>query len=88
MNTSNPATRSGGKGLIIVLVIALLAVGAYAFTHMRDTRTTGERLDDAGSKLSHGDVGGAAGQLGDRTPGQKVGDALENTGNKIQDETK
>lgn len=88
MNMSSPATRSGGKGIIIVLVVALLAIGAYAFTHMQDNRTTGERLDDAGTKLSNGDIGGAADQLGDRTPGQKVGDAMENAGEKIQQETK
>ncbi len=84
MNTSTPSTRSGNKGLIVLLVIALLAAGAYAFMHMRDERSTGERLDDAGEKVSQGDIGGAVGQLGDRTPTQRVGDAVENAGDKIQ----
>lgn len=75
------------RTLIAVLVIVVLAVLAYGAMNMRDNRSTGERVGDAVDALPHG-IGKAADQLGDRTPGEKLGDAVRETGDKIKDNTR
>ncbi|MDB5478810.1 MAG: hypothetical protein JWM96_1305 [Alphaproteobacteria bacterium] len=81
MNTVNNSNSGNGnsKGVIItIVVIALLAVAAYAFMHMPDNRTTGERVGDAVDSAAQGNIGDAAGQLGDKSPAEKAGDAVKN----------
>ena len=82
-------TNSNSKSTVLIMVvavIALLAIVAYAIMQAPDRRSTGERVGDAVSNLSDG-VDNAAEQLKDRTPAQKLGDAVEDAGDKVQDAT-
>jgi len=69
-----------------IVIVVILAVVAYGVLTMRDQRSTGEKVGDAIDALPHG-VDKAARQLEDRTPGQKLGDAVKDTGDKIKDNT-
>lgn len=83
------STNSNSKSTVLIMVvavIALLAIVAYAIMQAPDRRSTGERVGDAVSNLSDG-VDNAAEQLQDRTPAQKLGDAVEDAGDKVQDAT-
>jgi len=71
--------------MIIVGVIILAAV-AYGVMTMPDRRSSMEKLGDAIHDLPQG-ADKAERQLEDRTPGQKLGDAVKDTGDKIKDET-
>ncbi len=62
--------------IITVLVIALVAVGGYAFFNMRDNRNGAERLGDAISELPNG-IDNAARELEDRTPAERVTDTVK-----------
>jgi hypothetical protein len=74
------------KGILSILVLLVLGVLAWGVLTMPDQRSTGQRIGDAIDALPHG-VGKAADQLGDRTPGQKLGDAVKDTGQTIKDST-
>ncbi len=75
------------KTLLAVLVIVIIAVFGYYLMNGPDRRTTGERIGDAVDTLPQG-LGKASDQLGDRTPGQKMGDAVHDAGNKIDNAAK
>jgi len=66
-----------------VIVVAVLSYGVLT---MRDQRNTTEKIGDAIHDLPQG-VDKAERQLQDRTPGQKLGDAVKDTGDKIKDNT-
>jgi hypothetical protein len=83
---SNPSSKPLSKSLIIIVVIAVLGVLAFALLTMPDNRTAGEKIGDAVDALPQG-IGKAAEQLEDRTPGEKLGDMVEDAGEKIQDTT-
>jgi len=74
--------NSTNKTLLAILVIVIVAVLGYYLLNGPDRRSTGERIGDAVDTLPQG-VGKAADQLGDRSPGQKVGDALHDAGHKV-----
>ncbi len=76
-------SAKGALGLLIILVLGLLVWGVLT---MPDQRSTGQRVGDAIDTLPQG-VGKAADQLQDRTPGQKLGDAVKDTGQTIKDKT-
>ena len=73
------------KNLVIVVIVAvLLGLGYVAFV-MPDQRSASDKIGDAIHELPNG-VDKAAGELQeDRTPGQKIGDAVRSTGDKIKE---
>lgn len=78
--------KSGSKTLIVVLLVIVLGIAAYAILTMPDQRTTGEKVGDAIDELPNG-IGNATRELEDRTPGERLGDAVEDTGERIQNST-
>ncbi len=73
---NSPHTRN----IVMLIVILALAFFAYSYLTMPDQRTTTEKVGDAIHDLPQG-VDKAGRQLEDRTPGQKLGDAVkDNTG--------
>jgi hypothetical protein len=70
-------------GALAIIVILIVAYGALT---MPDRRNTMEKVGDAVHDLPQG-ADKAARQLEDRTPGQKLGDAVKDTGDKIKDNT-
>ena len=79
INTTNKSTVF----IMIVAVVALLAIIAFAIMQAPDRRSTGERIGDAVSNLSNG-VEDAGESLQDRTPAQKLGDAVEDAGDRVE----
>ena len=79
MNTS----RNGLIALVIVLVLAVLA---YGFLTMPDRRSGTQKLGDAIHDLDKG-PDKAARQLENRTPGEKLGDTVKDTGDDIKRNT-
>ena len=72
--------------IVAVIIIGFLAYGALT---MKDNRDVSDRVSDAYHALGNGDSPDkAVRQLEDRTPGQKLGDAVKDTGDKIKDNTK
>ncbi len=80
------ANTSSNKGVLTVVVVAVIAVLGYAVLTMPDHRTSTEKLGDAIHDLSKG-PDKAARQLEDRTPGQKIGDAVKDAGDDIKHNT-
>jgi hypothetical protein len=74
------------RNLIILAVIAILAIGAWAVLTMPDRRTTGQRIGDAVDALPNG-LDAASRNLESRTPGQKLGDAIKDAGQGVKDST-
>ena len=79
--------NSNSKTFVILALIVLVAIIAWAALSGPDKRSTGDRVSDAVEQLPNG-VDNAAGELKDRTPGQKVGDAVEDAGEKIKEQTR
>ncbi len=75
------------KTLIGILVIIVIALVGYWVLTMPDNRSTGDKISDAWHALPNG-VDKAGQQLQDRTPGQKLGDAVKDTGDKVGDKIK
>ena len=67
--------------VIIVVIIASFAV--YKVLTIQDNRSVTDKIGDAVHALPDG-PDKAARQLEDRTPGQKLGDAVKDTGDKIK----
>ena len=74
------------KGPAIAVAVILAAILAYGVLTMHDQRNTTEKVGDAIHDVPQG-VDKAARQLEDRTPGQKLGDAVKDTGDKIKENT-
>jgi Sec-independent protein translocase protein TatA len=70
-------------GAVTILVIAAVAYGVLT---MPDKRNAMEKIGDAIHDLPKG-ADKAERQLEDRTPGQKLGDAVKDAGDKIKDNT-
>ena len=86
MSTMNASNTSTAKLILGLAIIGILVFGTITVLNMPDRRTSGERIGDAIDSLSSGEgVGNAARELQDRTPGEKLGDAVKDTGNKIKD---
>lgn len=83
---NQPAKNSAAKTAVVILIIAVVAMLAYSVLTMPDNRSGAERVGDAISELPNG-VDNAAEQLEDRTPGEKIGDAVEDAGDSIKDAT-
>ncbi len=63
------------KTLIVVLIVAVLAIGAYLALNQPDQRSTGEQIGDAVGKLDEG-VDDAARELERRTPAERIKDDI------------
>jgi len=74
------------KWPLIALAIIIIAAVTYGVMTMPDRRGPMEKIGDAIHELPQG-ADKAERQLEDRTPGQKLGDAVKDTGNKIKDNT-
>jgi hypothetical protein len=74
------------NGLIILAIVAVVAILAYSFLNMPDRRNGMEKLGDAIHELPKG-PDKAARELEDRTPGEKLGDAVKDAGNDIKRNT-
>jgi hypothetical protein len=74
------------RTLIAVLVIAVLGVLAWGALTLPDQRSTGEKVGDAIDALPQG-VDKAARELEDRTPGERLGDAVKDAGEDIKSNT-
>jgi len=69
-----------------IIAIILIAGVAYGVLTMPDRRNAMEKIGDAIHDVPQGGDK-AARQLESRTPGQKLGDAVKDTGDKIKDNT-
>lgn len=71
-----------------IIVVAVIAAGlVFYFFHGRDERGLGERLDDATTHMSQG-LDEAAEQLEDRTPAEKLGDAVNDASRDLRNGTR
>jgi hypothetical protein len=75
-----------GKAPLVLGAVLIAIILGYGILTMRDQRSTTEKIGDAIDDLPQG-VDKARRQLEDRTPGQKLGDAVKDTGDKIKDNT-
>ena len=75
--------KSSGKYLISALIIIAIGAVAFAMLNAPDNRNTAERVGDAVKELPNG-VDKAADQLKDRTPTEKLGDAVDDIGAKVR----
>lgn len=72
---------------IIIVILVVLASGvAYSMLTMPDKRTTIEKVSDAINDMPQG-AKKVGRDLEDRTPGQKLGDAIKDAGDKVKDNT-
>ncbi len=63
--------------IVAVLVVVVVALVGYFVLTMPDRRTGGEKIGDAIGQLEQGNgVDNAARELQDRTPGERVKDAV------------
>ncbi len=74
------------KGLMVFVAVIVAGILVFGVLTMRDQRSVGQKIDDAVQALPEG-PDKAERQLEDRTPGQKLGDAVKDTGDKIKDNT-
>jgi len=72
--------------LLTIAAIIIVPIAVYSVLKMPDTRSVTDKVGDAVHALPDG-ADKAERQLEDRTPGQKLGDAVKDTGDKIKDET-
>jgi len=75
------------KGPVAIVVVILIGILGYGLLTMKDQRSTTEKVGDAIHDLPQG-VDKAERQLEDRTPGQKLGDAVKDSGDKMGDTIK
>ena len=68
---------------MVLCAVIIIAIIGYSFLTMPDNRNGAEKLGDAIHELPKG-VDKAARQLEDRTPGEKLGDAVKDTGDDIK----
>ena len=74
------------RNLLIIIVLLVAVVAAWAVLTMPDQRTFGQRASDAVNALPNG-VTDASRQFEARTPGQKVGDAIKDAGQNLKNNT-
>ena len=72
------------KDPLIFVVLIAAGVLVYALLTMRDERSFGEKIDDVVSELPES-LSKAGRQLESRTPGEKLGDAIKDTGDDIKE---
>lgn len=71
------------RSLIIAVVVIIVALVVYSVLTMPDRRNGFERVGDAIHELPQGPEK-AARQLEKRTPGEKLGDAVEDAGEDLK----
>ncbi len=69
---------------LIIGTIAIMSLLTYGLLNLQDRRSATEKVGDAIHDLPQG-VGKAERQLENRTPGQKLGDAVKDAGDKIKE---
>ena len=74
------------NGIMVLAIVAIAAILAYGVLTMPDRRNGAERLGDAIHELPKG-PDKAARQLENRTPGEKLGDAVKDAGDDIKRNT-
>ncbi|MDX2027941.1 MAG: hypothetical protein SFW62_04840 [Alphaproteobacteria bacterium] len=79
-------TNTTYKWPLILGVIIIASIGTYAFLTMQDHRSATEKIGDAIHELPQG-LDKAGRQLEERTPAQKLGDAVKDTGDEIKENT-
>ena len=79
--------RVSFSGLAAILFIVVLAVIGYRYLTQPDNRSATDRLGDAIHELPNG-VDKASRELEDRTPGERLGDAIKDAGDKVGDTVK
>ncbi len=79
-------TQSQGKFLALAALVAVIAIIGYYVLNTPDKRDTGEKISDSIDALQSG-ADKAARQLENRTPGEKLGDAVKDVGDDIKDAT-
>ncbi len=81
--------NSSSRVLLTLALVIIIAVGVFYFINGKDHRTTGDKVGDAINTFSDTkSLGKATDQLGDRTPAQQTGDALERKGDEIKNDLK
>ncbi|MDR3449557.1 MAG: hypothetical protein P4M15_07410 [Alphaproteobacteria bacterium] len=73
------------RNLMIFVAVVIVAFLAYGVLTMKDNRTLPDRVGDAVHALPNLDK--ASEKLEDQTPGQKLGDAIKDTGEDIKKNT-
>ena len=79
-------STTSGRNLLIAIVLLIGAVLVWGVLVMPDQRSTGQKISDAVNTLPQG-VDKAGRQLESRTPGEKLGDAVKDTGDDIKNTT-
>ena len=74
------------KWPLIAGAVIIAAIFAYSLATMPDTRSTTEKVGDAIHELPKG-ADKAERQLEDRTPGQRLGDAVKDAGDNIKEKS-
>ena len=74
------------KPMVMLLVVAVLAIILYSILTMPDRRTATQRVSDAIETLPEG-ADKAVRELEQRTPGEKLGDAVKDAGEDIKRNT-
>src|SRR5579859_3563318 len=77
---------SSVRKILALVVLVIVIFLAYGFLTKPDHRGVGQKVDDAINALPQG-MDKASRQLEDRTPGQKIGDAIRDAGDSIKKET-
>lgn len=72
---------NSSQALLIILLLGGILFATYYILTTPDRRSTSERIGDAASELSNGTTK-AARQLENRTPGEKLGDAIKDATKK------
>jgi len=72
---------------VFVLTVIIATLFVYGLLTMRDTRSAAEKIGDAIHELPQG-IDKSGRQLEDRTLGQKIGDDVQDAGDKIKKNTK
>lgn len=87
MNQFTPASNPfQGKYLVIAALAIAIAVGGYYILNAPDQRSSGDKIGDAINELPNG-VDKAVRELEDRTPGEKLEDAVKDAGDDIKKST-
>ena len=79
-------TQSTGRTLLLIAIVAIVALIGYGIMYGPDGRTDSQKMSDAIKELPNG-VDNSARQLEDRTPADKLVDAVEDVGNDLKKAT-
>ena len=73
------------KNMLIAVVVVVVLVLAYSVLNQPDQRSTTQKIGDAIHELPNGPDKAVNELKEDRTPGEKLGDAVRNAGDKIKE---